>query len=97
MFTIQTDGCLCKNTNLLITDFINYDYIGGSGPDCKTFWNKELTIANINISNLEYLLLNGGYSLRNIKATQHVLEEFPPNIKSDSEQLNYILLWECIN
>lgn len=88
IFTIQTDGCLCKNTNLLITDFIKYDYIGGSGPNTKTYWNKELTIANINISNFEYLLLNGGFSLRNIKAMQHVLEEFPPNIKNDSYQIN---------
>ena len=29
ILTIQTDGCLCKNSKFKINDFLKYDYIGG--------------------------------------------------------------------
>ena len=31
--TIQTDGCLCKNSLYNIQDFFKYDYVGGYGNE----------------------------------------------------------------
>ena len=70
--TIQTDGCLCKNSDYKLTDFLKYDYIGGYK---KNAWKQ----CSKYISNYydKYQCLNGGFSLRNLKAVKDVLTQFP--------------------
>lgn len=60
--TIQTDGCLCKNSTYDIRNFLNYDYIGGG--TVRTFQK-----------NIYY---NGGFSLRKIKSMIKVLNYITP-------------------
>ena len=71
--TIQTDGCLCKNSDYKLTDFLKYDYIGGCK---KNAWRQ----CGKYIPNYfdKYQCLNGGFSLRNLKAVKDVLKQFPP-------------------
>lgn len=71
--TIQTDGCLCKNSDYKLTDFLKYDYIGGCKKNAWRQCNKYIS----NYSD-KYQCLNGGFSLRNLKAVKDVLKQFPP-------------------
>lgn len=71
--TIQTDGCLCRNTPHNIQDFFQYDYVGGYAPE-GWWWKETNGLHNIN----DYMCFNGGFSLRNIHACREVLRKFPP-------------------
>ena len=71
--TIQTDGCLCKNSTLKIDRFFDYDFVGGyaSGQ-----WNQLMKpIIDVN---KHFPCFNGGFSLRNISKSLSVLTSFPP-------------------
>ena len=70
--TIQSDGCLCKNSSFSIWDFIHYDYVGGYAEE--GWWWKETQGLHYKD---DYQCFNGGFSLRNIKACKKVIENFP--------------------
>lgn len=72
MITIQSDGCLCENSGFSIWDFIHYDYVGGYAKE--GWWWKETQ--GLHYKN-DYQCFNGGFSLRNIKASKDVLRNFP--------------------
>ena len=76
--TIQTDGCLCKKSNLQIDDFFEYDFIGGYALGQ---W-KQLMAPIIDVNN-HFPCFNGGFSLRNISKCLSVLTSFPPLLTSN--------------
>ena len=73
VLTIQTDGCLCKNSTLQIDSFFEYDFVGGyaSGQ-----W-KELMNSTLDVKR-DFPCFNGGFSLRNISKCLSVITNFPP-------------------
>ena len=71
--TIQTDGCLCKNSKYTVEDFLKYDYVGGYHHE-KIWWKETNGLHNIT----DYQCFNGGFSLRNIKKSINVIRAFPP-------------------
>ena len=71
--TIQTDGCLCKNSPYNINEFFQYDYVGGYAP--QGWWWKETKGLH---KKDDYQCFNGGFSIRNIHACRSVLRRFPP-------------------
>jgi len=73
VLTIQTDGCLCKNSKFKLDDFIEYDYVGGYSP-YKWWWKETNGLHNYS----DYQCFNGGFSLRKVKSMIHVLETFEP-------------------
>ena len=72
--TIQTDGCLCKNSLYNIQDFFKYDYVGGYGISSGYYWRHTHYLHNSDA----YQCFNGGFSLRNIAISRKVLDFFPP-------------------
>ena len=74
ILTIQSDGCLCKNSTYNITNFMHYDYIGGYAH--KQCWWSEL-LHHRHTNNSHYKCFNGGFSLRNIEACKHILRNYP--------------------
>jgi len=77
ILTIQTDGCLCENSQLKIEDFIKYDYIGGYA--FQKWWWKETGPRRLHNYNA-YQCFNGGFSLRNKNAMIQVLKIFKPKV-----------------
>ena len=75
--TIQTDGCLCKNSTLQIDRFFEYDFIGGYAAGQ---W-KQLMKPIIDVDN-HFPCFNGGFSLRNVSKCLSVLTRFPPSATS---------------
>jgi hypothetical protein len=85
ILTIQTDGCLCKNSKYIIEDFLHYDFIGGYTPN-KWWWKETHGLHNYS----DYQCFNGGFSLRNIKAAIDVITHCPPLPTKDfSEDLSF--------
>ncbi|ADO67296.1 hypothetical protein crov263 [Cafeteria roenbergensis virus] len=71
--TIQTDGCLCKNSKFKIENFYNYDYVGGYAY--QNWWRKEVgNLCNTNVT----MCFNGGFSLRNIDKCIQVINAYKP-------------------
>jgi hypothetical protein len=73
VLTIQTDGCLCENSEYKIEDFFKYDFVGGYTPN-KWWWKETQGLHKYS----EYQCFNGGFSFRRISAMQEVLKRFPP-------------------
>lgn len=73
VLTIQTDGCLCINSNYKIEDFFKYDYVGGYAY--QKWWMKETRGL---CGNNDFQCFNGGFSLRNISAIKNVILNYPP-------------------
>lgn len=74
ILTIQTDGCICKNSTYIIEDFFKYDYIGGYAKE-KWWWKETNGLHNYN----DYQCFNGGFSLRNREKCLDVIKSFPSN------------------
>jgi hypothetical protein len=73
VLTIQTDGCLCKNSTYKIQDFYEYDYIGGYTPN-KWWWKETKGLHDYD----DHQCFNGGFSFRNINAARDVINTYPP-------------------
>lgn len=73
VLTIQTDGCLCEESDYKIEDFLNYDYVGGYTP--YKWWWKETNGLHRYSDNQCF---NGGFSFRKIKSMKDVIRNFPP-------------------
>ena len=73
LLTIQTDGCLCENSEFKIYDFFKYDYIGGYTA-YKWWWKETKGLHNYS----DFQCFNGGFSFRNIAAMKDVILHFPP-------------------
>lgn len=71
---IQTDGCLCENSEYKLSDFYHYDYIGGYTP-YKWWWKETKGLHNYE----DYQCFNGGFSFKNIAAMKKVITTYPPN------------------
>lgn len=84
--TIQTDGCLCKNSKYKIEDFLHYDYVGGYAP--QRWWKKELDIANIDANIYPNMCFNGGFTLRKVSAMKEAIKHFPPMLTQNFKNYN---------
>lgn len=73
VLTIQTDGCLCEDSEYKIEDFFKYDFVGGYTPN-KWWWKETQGLHKYS----DYQCFNGGFSFRKIQAMKDVLEKFPP-------------------
>lgn len=73
ILTIQTDGCLCKNSDFKLQDFTKYDYVGGYSA-YKWWWKETQGLHDYN----DYQCFNGGFSLRKVKSMIRVMEVFEP-------------------
>lgn len=73
VLTIQTDGCLCEDSDYKIEDFLNYDYVGGYTP-YKWWWKETNGLHKYS----DYQCFNGGFSFRKIKSMKDVIINFPP-------------------
>jgi hypothetical protein len=73
ILTIQTDGCLCENSEYKIEDFYKYDYVGGYTP-YKWWWKETKGLHRYS----DYQCFNGGFSFRKIQSMIDVLNEYPP-------------------
>lgn len=74
VITIQTDGCLCKNTPYKIEDFFKYDYIGGYAKE-KWWWKETNGLHKYE----DFQCFNGGFSLRNREKCLNVINRYPSN------------------
>jgi len=83
ILTIQTDGCLCKNSTYKIQDFLKYDYVGGYAH-WFPYWQETIGICTKD----DFQCLNGGFSLRNKQKMINVLEHFKPQ---DTESYSHNL------
>ena len=72
VISIQSDGCLCRNSKLSIWDFIHYDYVGGYAKE--SWWWKETNGLHYKD---DYQCFNGGFSIRNIRACKDVIKNYP--------------------
>lgn len=85
ILTIQTDGCLCKNSKFKIEDFLHYDFIGGYTPN-KWWWKETHGLHKYS----DNQCFNGGFSLRNVKASLNLIKHCPPLPTEDfSEKLPF--------
>ena len=66
--TIQTDGCLCKNSDYKIEEFFKYDYIGSNS------YLKYKFLYFFQYYKKEFY--NGGFSLRNISSMIKIIDKF---------------------
>lgn len=73
VLTIQTDGCLCENSEYKIEDFFKYDFVGGYTPN-KWWWKETNGLHRYS----DYQCFNGGFSFRKISAMKDVIKTFPP-------------------
>lgn len=73
ILTIQTDGCLCKDSIFTVDDFMDYDYIGGYS-EYKWWWKETKGLHNYE----DYQCFNGGFSLRKVNSMIDVLKMFSP-------------------
>jgi len=73
VLTIQTDGCLCKNSKYKLDNFTKYDYIGGYSA-YKWWWKETGGLHNFD----DYQCFNGGFSLRRVSSMIKVIEIFKP-------------------
>lgn len=71
VLTIQTDGCLCEQSEFTINNFLKYDYIGGYTP-YKWWWKETKGLHDYN----DYQCFNGGFSLRRIDCLINVIKNF---------------------
>ena len=78
--TIQSDGCLCKESAYLLEDFLHYDYVGGYAE--QGWWVNQGFFDEKTALDLKsaYQCFNGGFSLRNVNATLEVIKKFPPRM-----------------
>jgi hypothetical protein len=74
VLTIQTDGCLCKNTPYKISDFFKYDYVGGYAKE-KWWWKETNGLHNYE----DFQCFNGGFSLRNREKCLDVINKYYSN------------------
>lgn len=85
ILTIQTDGCLCKNSKFKLLDFVEYDYVGGYS-EYKWWWKETKGLHNYE----DYQCLNGGFSLRKVSSMIRVLNIFSPLPSDDyNENLSF--------
>ncbi|NDF60070.1 MAG: hypothetical protein EB100_03230, partial [Crocinitomicaceae bacterium] len=63
---------LCEKTNFKLSDFYDYDYVGGYTPH-KWWWSETRGLHNFE----DYQCFDGGFSLRNISAMKDVINRFP--------------------
>lgn len=73
ILTIQTDGCLCENSPYKITDFLQYDYIGGYTP-FKWWWKETKGLHDYS----QFQSFNGGFSLRKVQVMKDIIHLYPP-------------------
>lgn len=73
ILTVQTDGCLCKNSIFKLNDFFEYDYIGGYS-EYKWWWKETQGLHDYN----DYQCFNGGFSLRRVSSMLEVLNNYVP-------------------
>ena len=76
ILTIQSDGCLCKNSTHNLIDFMHYDYVGGYSHN-ERWWVEVLHYTN---DKYHYKCFNGGFSLRNIRACRDVIINYPSSL-----------------
>ena len=81
VLTIQTDGCLCENSEFTIEHFFKYDFVGGYTPN-KWWWKETEGLHKYS----DYQCFNGGFSFRNISAMKDVLNTFTPLPTEDFSQ-----------
>jgi len=75
--TIQTDGCLCKNSDYKIEDFFKYDYIG-SHVYLKYRFRFPFNFFSMQQTHGEFS--NGGFSLRKISTMLHIISIYKPTM-----------------
>jgi hypothetical protein len=73
--TIQTDGCLCKNSDYKIEDFFKYDYIG-SYIYLKYRFRFPFNFFSMRNTTGEFS--NGGFSFRKISTMLHIISIYKP-------------------
>ena len=73
VLTIQTDGCLCEDSEYKIEDFFKYDFVGGYTPN-KWWWKETNGLHRYS----DYQCFNGGFSFRKIRSMKDVIKKFPP-------------------
>jgi len=78
--TIQSDGCLCKESAYHLEDFLHYDYVGGYAE--QGWWVNQGFFDEKTALDLKsaHQCFNGGFSLRNVNATLEVIKKFPPRM-----------------
>ena len=74
--TIQTDGCLCKNSNFKIEDFLKYDYIGPS-----TYIKYRYLYF---CKRYKQHFINGGFSFRKISTMIDIIDRYKTPIDSSA-------------
>lgn len=65
LLVFQTDSLCCSQSDYSLSDFLHFDYIGGS-------WNRNRPIGFVIDGG------NGGFSLRDWAVSQRCLSQFPP-------------------